>query len=240
MKFKVRVHLLPICMSRFVIHTMGFKLVLLDVNNAFLDKARHVFKSTADVRVHFHHGNVRDYQPRENTAFVSPANSLGFMDGGIDAAYMMMFNGVQQSVRSSIRQLGMTTGLGRPYLPIGSALYVSVDDTNVLISSPTMFLPHNVASTQNAYHAFMASLCMFEKARLTRPSLSCIVCPAMCTGYGCMPAEQSVEQMHRAFEDFMHGKRPDQIKMADTPWCFITPLHDHEQPKIFDNREIQE
>lgn len=214
------------------------QLVVLDVNTSFIKKAKDVFKECR-TDIQFHTGNVRDY-PIDNTAFISPANSLGFMDGGIDAAYMMMFEGVQKSVRDKIRRLGLQTGLGRPYLPIGSALYVPVGDRTILISAPTMFLPHNVAATMNAYHAFMAALCMYEKAKRECPWLNVLVCPALCTGYGCMPAKEAAAQMKQALDDFLTGKKPNETMFSEKPDCYITSLHDHEQPKIFDNREIQD
>ena len=56
--------------------------------------------------------NVRDMPITPGTMYMSPANSLGFMDGGIDAAYMTMFLGVQADVQAKIRSLGKQTVLG--------------------------------------------------------------------------------------------------------------------------------
>jgi O-acetyl-ADP-ribose deacetylase (regulator of RNase III) len=221
------------------------KIVFLNYHRQFIDEVKkimpkdEVISGHSELSIEYHVGDVREY-PIENTAFVSPANSLGFMDGGIDAAYMLMFDCVQANVRYKIRLLDMQTNLGRPYLPIGSALYVNVGETTILISAPTMFLPHNVADTNNAYHAFMAALCMYEKALEKCPYLTTMVCPAMCTGYGEMDPTKAVEQMRKALVDFLEGRRPEQVRFQDTEWCYITPLHDNEQPRIFDNREIQE
>lgn len=103
-----------------------------------------------------------------------------------------------------------------------------------------MFLPHDVKDTRNAYHAFMAALCMFDKVKYNHPHVVKLVCPALCTGYGRMPHETAVSQMYSALEDFVRNKRPHQRMKSDIPWCYIAPLRDHEQPKNFDNREIQE
>ena len=71
--------------------------------------------------------------------FVSPANSLGYMDGGIDKAYMGMFENIQQKVQKRIAWLSKTyrksSKLGRPYLPIGSSFRVPVEDGDFLISA---------------------------------------------------------------------------------------------------------
>lgn len=216
------------------------KIVFCDLNKKFIDEAAKAMEDVhPQVAIEFRFGNVREC-PVDNSAFISPANSLGFMDGGIDAAYMLMFDGVQSSVRHKIRSLDIQTNLGRPYLPIGSAIYVDVGETTILISAPTMFLPHNVADTNNAYHAFMAALCMYEKALMKCPYITTMVCPALCTGYGGMEPSKAVEQMRKALVDFLEGHRPEQTRFATTEWCYITPLHNDEQPKIFDNREIQE
>ena len=45
--------------------------------------------------------------PLENTAFISPANSMRFMDGGIDLALSQkMFPGVQTIIQAKIKATG--------------------------------------------------------------------------------------------------------------------------------------
>jgi O-acetyl-ADP-ribose deacetylase (regulator of RNase III) len=54
-----------------------------------------------------HTGNVGDLTIY-NSAFVSPANSIGFMDGGIDYVYSRdMFVGVEKAVKGKIREIGL-------------------------------------------------------------------------------------------------------------------------------------
>ena len=102
--------------------------------------------------------------PVENSCFVSPANSLGFMDGGIDLVLSRtIFPGIEPQVRERIRQLGIMSSLDRPYLPIGSAISVSHGANSHLIVAPTMFLPHDVRGTENAYYSFYAALKMWDK-----------------------------------------------------------------------------
>ena len=65
----------------------------------------------------FHTGDVRDVADPDDTAYISPGNSLGFMDGGIDYVYSrVMFPGIEQELRASIVAMGRKTLLGRPYL----------------------------------------------------------------------------------------------------------------------------
>jgi hypothetical protein len=80
--------------------------------------------------------------------FVSPANSLGYMDGGIDKAYMGMFNEIERKVKNGIKKLipkvNNVTKLGRPYLPIGSAIKVKADDLGNFcanyVTTPTSYV----------------------------------------------------------------------------------------------------
>src|SRR5438270_791636 len=87
-------------------------------------------------------------------AFVSPANSFGFMDGGIDAALAYRFPGVDERLRKEIAARGMAL------LPVGEALVVETGDIDVpyLVSAPTMTIPSDVAGTANAYLAMLALL----------------------------------------------------------------------------------
>ena len=172
--------------------------------------------------------------PREDTIFVSPANSLGFMDGGIDYVYSRkMFPGCESLVRKKIVELGHTTLLGRPYFPIGSAFCVPVAETTGLICAPTMFLPHDVSQTRNAYVSFLACLILFEKMQ----NYKTLVVTSLCCGYGKMSETESAKQMRQAYDDFL-AKNYAEDSSKDSG-CVLMPLVDEEQPNIFDNREIK-
>ncbi len=178
-------------------------------------------------------GDVKDI-PRERTAFVSPANCLGFMDGGIDLVYSRkMFPGCEQAVKQKIRTLGFQTLLGRPYLPIGSAFCVPVEDTTGLICAPTMFLPHDVSKTRNAYLSFLAALLVCKHVG----NYNTLVVTSHCCGYGKMVEAESARQMRLAYDDFQTGKYPS---FNAKPGTILMPLYNDEQPDNFDNREIKE
>lgn len=177
--------------------------------------------------------------PVDNTAFVSPANSLLFMDGGIDHAYSRdMFPGVEAELKRMTCALGMKTALGRSYLPVGSAIVAPTGLTSCLVAAPTMFLPHDVSATRNAYHAMMAALIAFSKYRRSHPDIQTLVCPLLCTGYGRMTVDDARFQMRHAYRDFLDGRTPDEISHASSDSHFITNTFDAEQPSNFDNREI--
>jgi O-acetyl-ADP-ribose deacetylase (regulator of RNase III) len=71
-------------------------------------------------------------------AVVSPANSFGFMDGGIDMVYSRHFGWhVQERLQARIRDLH------HGELLVGSAEIVETDDVSIpyLIAAPTMRVP---------------------------------------------------------------------------------------------------
>jgi O-acetyl-ADP-ribose deacetylase (regulator of RNase III) len=178
----------------------------------------------------------------ENTAFVSPANSLGFMDGGVDAVLSRkMFKDVQQRVQRKIRQINLTTALGRFYLPVGSAIIVPTDTPAHLIAAPTMFLPHDVSTTRNAYHSVYAALHMWHKfTTKTATPIKTLVFTSHCCGYGGMSPQESAQQMFSAYLDFITADVPNEISHASEADILHLQDRDDEQPDNYDNREIKE
>ncbi len=173
--------------------------------------------------------------PQDKTIFVSPANCLGFMDGGIDSVYSRkMFPGCETQVKQKILELGFTTLLGRPYLPIGSAFSIPVGETSGLICAPTMFLPHDVSKTRNAYLSFLAALIVFQKVGLYET----LVVTSHCCGYGKMPEVESAKQMRQAYDDFLEGKMPKDSSSETS--VVLMPLYNEEQPDNYDNRELKD
>ena len=212
------------------------------VSHTFAEVSANVVAAKLDVQTHL--GDVCAL-PRSGTAFVSPGNSLGFMDGGIDFAYSrVMFPGCEQRLKTKIRTLGKFTNLGRPYLPVGSAIVVpSLEENSCLIAAPTMFLPHDVSKTRNAYHAFSAALGAYRKYVTLNPDrkIHTLVCPAMCCGYGRMAPEDSARQVAAAYADALAGKGPEEndARRQDAEF-FVTRSRDAEQPVNYDNREIKD
>ena len=129
-------------------------------------------------------------------AIVSPANSFGYMDGGIDGVYAQRF-GPEMCER--LRVLIKAAWDGE--LPVGCAAIVETGDRAIpyLVSAPTMRVPMNVSDTVNAYLAFRAALLAVREANRRRPGMiRSILCPGMCTFYGHMSPEKSARQMRFA------------------------------------------
>lgn len=138
-----------------------------------------------------------DFFSTEAEAMVSPANSFGIMDGGLDKAIRDVLGpGVEQRVRDRIieRHHGE--------LLVGAAEVIATDDARwpLLVCAPTMRIPENVSHTTNAYLAFRATLLALVRHGTTiGRAVESVVCPGLCTWTGAMPAQRCAAQMRTAF-----------------------------------------
>lgn len=124
-------------------------------------------------------------------AVVSPANSAGFMDGGIDLAYRNFFGlGIQVRVQQLIEaRYGGA-------MPVGAAALVQTGHPRItrLVVAPTMETPRPIVGTDHAYVATRAAL----ECALDAGTIACLGLPGMGTGIGRMDPEESAAQMRRA------------------------------------------
>jgi len=131
-------------------------------------------------------------------AIVSPANSFGYMDGGLDLKYSQYFGWeLERKVRATLE----AEYFGE--IPVGQAIITETNHKKMkyLISAPTMRVPTNICNTVNAYLAFkglIQAVLLFNKNNKTN-QISSILCPGLGTGEGKMPYEQCAYQMYQAF-----------------------------------------
>ena len=96
------------------------------------------------------------FATRAADAIVSPANSHGWMDGGINLAYIQRFgDDLERRLRLMIRQ--DHAGL----LPVGHALASKTDAVDIpwMISAPTMERRLGVPRSLKAYKEFRLRCC---------------------------------------------------------------------------------
>ena len=150
-------------------------------------------------------------------AVVSPANSFGFMDGGIDAVYRNHF-GFEFEQR--LQELLAADYGGE--LPVGQAVVGATHHQTIpwCISAPTMRVPEQVADTVNAYLAFRAALraVLAHNAAGLSP-IHRILCPGLATTTGRMPVTRCATQMRAAWDNVL-GERP-QTRMT---WHAVADL----------------
>jgi O-acetyl-ADP-ribose deacetylase (regulator of RNase III) len=157
--------------------------------------------------VSVHRGSILDVAC---DAVVSPANSYGFMDGGIDALYVDKFG---TAVQDRLRRAILTRHHGE--LLVGSAEIVETAHprTPYLIAAPTMRVPMALgADTINPYLATRAVLLLvrhgvFPEGPLAGQRLAehlrVIAFPGIGTGVGRVPAKIAARQVRTAIDEHL-------------------------------------
>jgi O-acetyl-ADP-ribose deacetylase (regulator of RNase III) len=178
---------------------------------------------------------IQDYVPDPNkkTYYVSPANSLCFMDGGIDYALSrIIFPNIEVEVKNIVKQLGITSIVGKPYLPIGSSIILNKGNKSLVVS-PTMLLPQNVSNTQNAYYATMSVLYNILINQKENIEDIDIIFTSFCCGYGKMDEDVSILQIMDGIKNYIYYKPKTIYKniiLNEPNLC--------DQPKYYQNTEF--
>lgn len=150
---------------------------------------------------------VEDLVPmlRENpdVALVTATNSGVIMGSGVDLAYALSINGIQQQLRQAVSIAN--DGSNPPNLAIGTGVAFRPRGYKFLfIAVPTMIMPCDVTKTNNAY---WATLCALFLAR--RAGIHTIYIPMLCTGAGKMTQRQAYGQIMQAYDTWL-----DEIAMT--------------------------
>ena len=154
-----------------------------------------------------------DIFPAPADAIVSPANSFGFLDGGIDLAYSLRFG---WHVQDRLQKLIQADHDGE--LPVGQAVIVETGDSRfpLLISAPTMRVPMDVSATVNAFLAFRAVIRSAQAYNRTagRP-IETILSPGLGTAVGRMHPKACARQMYYAYRTSHLGQKLNPRDLMD-------------------------
>ncbi len=176
----------------------SLQLLLVDPQPSLVEQWRLHFDGLPSVEVV--QGRFQDIP--EFDCMVSPANSFGLMDGGVDAAITQFF-GVELMQRVQRRIL--TEYLGEQ--PVGTSMIVETGHPKhpFLAHSPTMRVPMSIAGTDNVYLAMWAMLLAVRdhNAANERP-INVVACPGLGTGTGETLASEAARQMALAYRNFLH------------------------------------
>lgn len=173
------------------------KYILFDKNKDMVDSWHEFFHDRPDVEI-----VLGDLNSIDCDAIVSPANSFGFMDGGIDYAISVRLGwGLQSKLQQMIKELP------EGELLVGTALVIETGDSSIpfMISAPTMRVPtnFNISTSINAYLAMKATLI---KAK-GHNGISKVAIPGFCTGTGGMNKRVAAKQMFMAYKEIVTGDR---------------------------------
>lgn len=151
--------------------------------------------------ISFSVGNIQNCNAFD--CIVSPANSFGHMDGGIDAvlSHMLAKNNDYKYIGRKVRKNIKEKYAGEQ--PIGTCLLVKTKNEKYpfLAHAPTMTIPENVNKTLNAYYAFKSVLCcVINHNKKSNHKINSILTTTFCTGCGDMDLETSLKQMRYAYD----------------------------------------
>lgn len=179
------------------------KIHLVDINEDLTKAWQKVFHDVQEVSVH--HQSIFELSC---DAIVSPANSFGFMNGGIDFAISKNLGWhIEKKLQEKIRNQFYGE------LLVGQATVVSTDVESFpyLISAPTMRTPMTILRSPNVYLATKAILTLlrngtFEDGTPIREKINSVAIPGLGTGVGQVPPLLCARQMRIAWEDVVNEK----------------------------------
>ncbi len=172
------------------------KIVLADINHDVLRAWQCFCGDLPDVTIY--PGSILDLRV---DAVVSPANSFGFMDGGIDLVYLNRFGiGIQQRVQDRIKKEW------HGEMPVGLAFVLATKDEMIdyLIVTPTMRVPMRLP--ENTINPYLATKAVFHLVQKPECPIESIAFPGMGTGVGGVDPRRFARQMRAAIEEVVLGK----------------------------------
>lgn len=132
------------------------------------------------------------------TAIVSPANSFGFMDGGIDWTYTKWFGPrVQEDIQRQIKIMPFGE------LLVGQALSAATGNEQVpyLIAAPTMRVPMRILDIMDIMLATRAAVALAAWRRFES-----IAIPGMGTGCGSVRPDFAAKAMQEGIRQALSGQ----------------------------------
>ncbi len=185
--------------------------------------------------VSIHRGSIFDLSC---DAVVSPANSYGFMDGGIDALYTLEFGWqVQEHLQALIHEKHYGE------LLVGAAEIVETGDPRLpfLIAAPTMRVPTILRDSVNPYLAARAALLLVKHQEFTEGTyagekvsdfVGSIAFPGLGTGVGRVGPNTCARQVRAAIDAVLLGQEP-------FPMSWVDAQHRHQGLYTDNVRDLQ-
>jgi O-acetyl-ADP-ribose deacetylase (regulator of RNase III) len=142
---------------------------------------------------------------------VSPGNSFGFMDGGIDRTLSSLLSTIENRdyIGQKVREVIKESYSGEQ--PVGTCMLIKTYNAKypILAHAPTMCYPCDVSKTLNPYYAFKAVLQQVvnynKNVRNNNQKIKSILTTTFCTGAGCVSPDNSLKQMRFAYDIVQNG-----------------------------------
>ena len=175
----------------------NIKLILVDPNAPLILEWKDHFADLPDVEIV--HGCFEQISAFD--CMVSPANSFGIMDGGVDAAITRFFG---YALMERVQQRILDEFLGEQ--PVGTSMIVETGKARhpFLAHTPTMRVPMPISRTDNVYTAMWAMLLAVRRHNLqSDKQIEIVACPGLGTGVGQMPFREAARQMALAYRHYL-------------------------------------
>lgn len=174
------------------------KLILVAPNPSLCAAFQEHFSDLPNVQIV---NNYFEWLP-EFDCMVSPANSFGMMDGGIDAAIVRFFG---KSLMDRVQQQILEQYLGEQ--PVGTSLIVETGHPKhpFLAHTPTMRVPMSIVGTDIPYVAMWAMLlAVRHHNQHAQRTINTVACPGLGTGIGRVPYREAARLMALAYNNFLY------------------------------------
>jgi O-acetyl-ADP-ribose deacetylase (regulator of RNase III) len=172
------------------------KIIFRDLNPEVVNAVSEVFKGCENIDLDAKCESILNVAKVD--AIVSPCNTTGRMDGGIDQQYLNFFPpGLQAEIYRAYSSWKYRSFTAPGIVPVGHAVTVPTHFPNIpyLISAPTMeWPPGDVSQTENAFMAMAAIL-----GECSENFLSVIAMPGLATLTGKMAPKVFAKQMYDAY-----------------------------------------
>lgn len=152
-----------------------------------------------------HHGRFQELLGGYE-ALISPGNSYGQMDGGVDGVISRHFAPVQRAVWDAIADRH------RGFLPVGAADVVATGDDECpwLVYSPTMRIPMCLdggrdTAIHDAMWAALVAVSRHNDRAAADDRIATVACPGLGTGVGGVSPIRSARLMAAAYELWLAG-----------------------------------
>ena len=171
------------------------KIQLVDRNKLMCNEWANQFHNIPNVIIH-----NGDFFSLPATCIVSPANSFGFMDGGLDAVISRKLG---QRTQEKLQKIISEEFHGE--LLVGQAVLIETEFPEIpyCISAPTMRVPLILKGAPNVY---LAAKAVF-RILINNPYLEAVTISGMGTGVGNVPEPICAQQMRKAFDEIFLGNK---------------------------------
>lgn len=171
---------------------------LCDLNKNIVDEWQTYFKSHDNFKFYNQNIFTVPVDKMNVNAIVSPANSFGDLQGGIDLVYYNYFG---HQLEEQLQNKIINEYYGE--LIVGEAMILKLNHNlyHYFISAPTMRVPQDVSKTLNAYLAFRAVLIqIINFNNINDNKITNVICPGLATSIGKLSPEHCAKQMLFAYQ----------------------------------------